>query len=478
MLCLIASTHHGADLLSSFGWEAVRHSRTEIWPVIEEGSLKDEYNDYLSSASSIGDRSHGSSSVILPQYLYSDDQRRTPSPQSSVASGTSPRAGFYFEEQPKSQSSTADNTLLDKPRANTAPEFGESPDRSVIAHRNSESLDDRLSDKVVAPMPLGRTRQDSHQSSEWSESDGFHTPPNILDPSGSAPLIITETEVTVHGRSQSDTHPAGEKLETQISVHFAISENEQKEERTVNNIGAKDSLEQPVIRQRSSSAEAAQGRAKTTTFRDDRSGSNESSHTNKSHSDSVNTDTTTSGISSYESGAHIGTDAVALSPIPSASSMAMENSKPVMAASGVYSNTEVSNIDNSSMHPADVVRRLANLKRVPSLRRRYSNPTGMGQQPSPIKTIPGKQLSESMIIYTSPRDAQGYATLREIQRNRTFVGDMVGPTAHLTFDEAYVPKTRSLDFRLGKPRYIFSILYPTMCVFTKPYYSYTLHANL
>ena len=200
----------------------------------------------------------------------------------------------------------------------------------------------------------------------------------------------------------------------------------------------------PIVHKRSvSSCEVRASRfdgnsfkQRSSSFRDERSSSNASSRTSKSRSDTE----TTSGISSCDSGPPTIMEYSTLSPIPSASSVTTD----VLGSSRSGSGES----EKELVHPSDTYRKLVNLKRVPSLKRRFSNPV-LGHL-SPIKTLDGKvAVNENSIVYTSTRDAHGYAVLRVLQRQRTISQESESDygLANLFEDVGSPSKTNSLDFR-------------------------------
>jgi hypothetical protein len=150
-----------------------------------------------------------------------------------------------------------------------------------------------------------------------------------------------------------------------------------------------------------------QGIRRSPNLKDERSSSSESSRTSKSRADSFNTDSTTSGVSSYDSGApHTGTDFVSLSPIPSTNS--------IDTLGSLEDVTVTLREKNEPVHPSTVQRRLANLNRVPSSR---SSRTSI----LPSTRFADAISTESALQYTTSRDALGYATLRSIQGQRNSI---------------------------------------------------------
>ncbi len=448
MLGLIASTSKGAGILNDFGWETIRHKRSDWWPVIEESDkMADDGSELTSMSSSAslnsnpGSKGAGaarsSATPSLLQALF------TPPDQDTQGAEPSTPTSFYIDAEEdagrKSRSSTLDSGDMSDsklrsdvstgstPPTTHTPSLSSPPPNNLSTHNNSAKLssntrDNNVTDQATEPVT--------------SDSESFITPPSTLrkgSRSDSAPPMRRSQE-TVHQRSQSD--PLTNKATVNVVVHFEDSNGldcdigepvsdakspsypshipgaiQTNNTRTV--IGS-ESVERHVtsgsegmLHQRS----AMLGRTSISGgFRDERSGSNESSRTSKSRSDSMNTDITTSGISSYESAGAQGVgNHQQLSPIPSASSMTAQDV--TVRGTVLFSDT-----DKSTVHPSDTLRRLVNLKRVPSMKRRYSNPSLVNLSPHKHSLEGNPRHSESMILYTSSRDLQGYAALRELQR--------------------------------------------------------------
>ncbi|XP_052097251.1 rapamycin-insensitive companion of mTOR-like [Mytilus californianus] len=144
-------------------------------------------------------------------------------------------------------------------------------------------------------------------------------------------------------------------------------------------------------------------------LKESKGNSSDSSKTSKSRTDSFNTDSTTSGIGSLESGAHCGASSEIASLSPIASSSSLEN---IMRQSSQ---------EKSSIHPSINRRRSLNLNRIPSLRKSQASPA--------YGILPSSRMSENIsaenaVMYTTTQDALGYSTWRSLRRQRTYSSDM------------------------------------------------------
>ena len=199
--------------------------------------------------------------------------------------------------------------------------------------------------------------------------------------------VPSETKTTGAVRSEDNLNTSG------VSETSQISESSQDETKTSKSFERNDSQEGFV--------------KKGVSLKDERSSSSDSSKTSKSRTDSFNTDSTTSGIGSYDSGHQGVTELHTLTPIPSSTSL--ENFEVQLRPK----DTDVKERAHHSM----ALRRLSNLSRVPSTRRQSSPSVGL----LPISKF--FDFSENAITYTTARDAIGYATLRALMKQRQISSD-------------------------------------------------------
>ena len=148
---------------------------------------------------------------------------------------------------------------------------------------------------------------------------------------------------------------------------------------------------------------------KVSIMKDERSSSSDSSRTSKSRTESFTTDSTTSGVGSYDSGHHGVIEFPSLSPIASSNSLDTMDVQ-------LRHKEKKEHKDNA--HHSTFMRRMSNLTRVPSIRRQSS--PGVGLMP----TSKFFDFSENAIMYTTARDAIGYATLRNLMKTRTISSDV------------------------------------------------------
>lgn len=263
----------------------------------------------------------------------------------------------------------------------------------------------------VVQIPESNTldiKDDSLKESERKEGESLKEGEKSVD--SKAPVIkpkqnqmisisITDTDNEVHEESDVNVSVA---METKGGND--INRNSSGNGVPVGNNGC-----QTEVHKQEKFTEKSDGQIekRTGSLKDERSSSSESSRTTKSRTDSFNTDSTTSGIGSFDSGHHGMTELHTLTPIPSSTSL--ENFEVQIRPKKT---------DREIAHHSVALRRLSNLSRVPSSRRQSSPGVGL----LPISKF--FDFSESAITYTTARDAIGYATLRSLMKQRQISSDV------------------------------------------------------
>lgn len=149
--------------------------------------------------------------------------------------------------------------------------------------------------------------------------------------------------------------------------------------------------------------------------------SDSSSKTSKSRTDSFNTDSTTSGIGSMESGPHIGGTGSLESAPHGGGASEMASLSPIASTSSLEAMMRQNSQEKSTIHPSIKRRKSLNLNRIPSLRKSQASPA-YGILPS--SRMSENLSSENAIMYTSSQDALGYSTWRSLRRQRTYSSDI------------------------------------------------------
>ncbi|CAH1775574.1 unnamed protein product [Owenia fusiformis] len=391
VLGLIGSTSPGADKLQEYGWESVRHSHCSPWPIADEEDYFDEVlSEFPSNASSINLSCSSIPSIFDPDIRLRSSSMRSSAPTSPC----SKPPVFSFEADGESLRDRSDSTTL----SSSLP-----PQPSIITE-DSE------------------TRETNHLTPSQKSATLPVTKRDKSDLKAGLQVLYESTDVL-----NGDEEPASDELPVVMRSPHKHSSHGVKSRSANINCESRPVGGTPELKRRGGS------------YRDERSNSDESSKS-KSRSDTDNS--TTSGVSSYDSGreSKMCIEASELTPIPSLTSI---------------NTNEKYSVDSEPIHPSEPIRRLANLRRVPSLRRRFSNP-GINLS-SPLKTQEGKPIIRAdTFSYTSTLDAQGYATLKTLRHRQRTRSTNEDPDLDIPYDDLdnAMKKTRSLDFRNKNLSYI------------------------
>ncbi|XP_047237799.1 rapamycin-insensitive companion of mTOR-like isoform X1 [Girardinichthys multiradiatus] len=427
VLGVISKTKQGCEVLKQYGWDAVRHSRRTLWPV-----TPDEVDAQLTSELS-----------------------SVPSTLSLNSESTSSRHNSESESQPNMY-------ILDDDRCDG---LDSSDDPSFYPH--SKAVKDRSpftilgSTRFVRPRFLNSLSLPSKKlrsTSDPKSCSGSRTP---TEPRTDSPRRNrTVTEPSVHSPNQGDVFTSvfngrgmpkspTVSLETSFVGTRGSSEEQLVDGRLVRGGGSGLGLSglggHGVVEhhREQSSRERLAG--------DGGSGGGNVGGGGtqfKSRSQSFNTDTTTSGISSMSSSPSRETvgnsehpdvepdssDCVSLNTVVSAKTVKTFSSLTPQPQTNHMSSSKsptVSLVPPGSSHT--LPRRAQSLK-----------------SPSVI-TI--KSLADCSFIYTSPRDALGYATLKRLQQQRihpslSHSDALASPAKDVLFTDTITMKTGSLDSRL------------------------------
>lgn len=246
---------------------------------------------------------------------------------------------------------------------------------------------------------------DGYKSDNKSEKcEDIHQPNVHQVETGKSGIEISITDTDMESK---DIKSENENQENQNQTNESgiVSENipNQPDEPDACNVKEDESSVQNIVK--STFIEREEGSVnKNGSVKEERSSSSESSRTSKSRAESFNTDSMTSGISSYDSGHHGVMEYPSLSPIVSTNSL--DNIDVQLRHKEKKEHTD-------TVHHSSYLRRMSNLTRVPTIRRQSSS-SSMGLPSSNFV-----DYSENAIMYTTARDALGYATLRSLAKNRT-----------------------------------------------------------
>uniref|UniRef100_A0A8C7H7H2 RPTOR independent companion of MTOR complex 2 n=1 Tax=Oncorhynchus kisutch TaxID=8019 RepID=A0A8C7H7H2_ONCKI len=406
---VISKTRQGCEVLKQYGWDTVRHSRQTLWPVTPDEVDKPMTSELSSVPSTLSLNSestssrHNSESESQPNMYILDDDKSEMLDQSDDAS-------LYLRSKPMKDRSPF--TILASTR--------------FVRNRflNSLSLPSKKLRSTSDPKSMGGSRTP--------------TEPKL----GGLRRNRTVTEPSIYSSSQGDVFngrgiPKSPtvSLETSfVGIRDSVGGSEEQlgEGRLSRAGGGGSGLGgpgEPPSREQSSRERLAGGDGGGTQF--------------KSRSQSFNTDTTTSGISSMSSSPSRETvgnpehaepdssDCVSLDTVVSAKTVkTLYTLAPTQAHTNhlpLSKSNSVSLVPPGSSHT--LPRRAQSLK-----------------SPS-VAAI--KSLADCSFMYTSPRDALGYATLKRLQQQRIHPSlshseSLASPAKDVLFTDTITMKTDTL----------------------------------
>uniref|UniRef100_A0A8C1XVM3 RPTOR independent companion of MTOR, complex 2 a n=1 Tax=Cyprinus carpio TaxID=7962 RepID=A0A8C1XVM3_CYPCA len=415
VLGVISRTRQGSDVLKALGWDSVRHSRRQQWPVVPDevdAPLPSELSSVPSTLSLNSESTssrHNSESEGQPSLYFVDDDRE----------------GLDMNED----SSLSIHTKTSK-------------DRSPFTILTPSHLRNRFLNSLSLPIKKGRSPSDTKGMTNAGKS------PEELR------LMrrnLTATELSNYSpchSGQSEVFHNGSRMLRSPTVSLETSF-----------VGVK-ALAEPYAAEGCLDLEG-RGQHKAVTPGD---GHRERSSrerltcdgTFKSRSHSFNTDTTTSGISSMSSSPSrepatsiaMDTDCASLNTVVSAKTVKVQHS---LSPKSSHNHILLSKSNSTSLVPPGSSHTLP--RRAQSLK-----------SPS-VATI--KSLVDCSYIYTSPRDALGYATLKRLQQQRIHPSlshseALASPAKDVLFTDTITMKTRSLDSRLTPRRFLKALSFASL----------------
>uniref|UniRef100_A0A8C2DIV3 RPTOR independent companion of MTOR, complex 2 a n=2 Tax=Cyprinus carpio TaxID=7962 RepID=A0A8C2DIV3_CYPCA len=372
VLGVISRTRQGSDVLKALGWDSVRHSRRQQWPVVPDevdAPLPSELSSVPSTLSLNSESTssrHNSESEGQPSLYFVDDDRE----------------GLDMNED----SSLSIHTKTSK-------------DRSPFTILTPSHLRNRFLNSLSLPIKKGRSPSDTKGMTNAGKSPEelrlMRRNLTATELSNYSPCHSGQSEVFYNG--------------SRIGQHKAVTPGDGHRERS--------------------------SRERLTC-----------DGTFKSRSHSFNTDTTTSGISSMSSSPSrepaasiaMDTDCASLNTVVSAKTVKVQHS---LSPKSSHNHILLSKSNSTSLVPPGSSHTLP--RRAQSLK-----------SPS-VATI--KSLVDCSYMYTSPRDALGYATLKRLQQQRIHPSlshseALASPAKDVLFTDTITMKTRSLDSRLTPRR--------------------------
>ncbi|XP_073680418.1 rapamycin-insensitive companion of mTOR isoform X1 [Garra rufa] len=427
VLGLISKTKQGCELLKLHGWDAVKHNRRQLWPVVPD-EVEQNQNQQQQQRQQQQPLIHLSS---VPSTL-SLNSESTSSRHNSESDSTQPSMYIMDDDKLESPELSEDQPLYFRPKL--------LKDRSPFTILASSRL---VRNRFLISLSGKKLRSTSDPKGTGSSSK-LHGEPTL----GGLRRIRTVTEPSIFSPVQGDVFSpvfTDGHLPKSPSVSLDTSFVGSKTSETQ---GSTSSIGENKAAERSSGVGDTQ-REQTSRERLAGDGSTSGSGAQfKSRSQSFNTDTTTSGISSMSSSpsretvggvdsSTIDTDCVSLNTVISTQTVKTLNSlTPQSNHLPLSKSNSVLLMPPGSSHT--LPRRAQSLK-----------------SPS-VTTI--SSLTDCSFMYTSPRDALGYATLKRLQQQRIHPSlshseALASPAKDVLFTDAITMKTGSLDSRLTPRRY-------------------------
>ncbi|XP_078416580.1 rapamycin-insensitive companion of mTOR isoform X1 [Cetorhinus maximus] len=432
VLGLLAKTKQGCDILKQHGWDSVRHSRMQTWPVAPD-DMEQLYNELSSVPSTLSLNSestnsrHNSESELMPQSMFIMEDDRY---------GSSTTSTFFLDITEE-----GDPSLLERPKS------AKEKERSPLSILSSSRFVPRRFFNNLTSLPSKKMRSSSDSKSAKAAADRKQVQRRIravTEPANSTEYLHSEVFTSIfNGNRLHKSHTLS--LETSFvgsrdhgnrGSSQSISESELKRPKTM--LG--DNNQEQIIKDRST-GDGTTG----TQF--------------KSRSQSFNTDTTTSGISSMSSvssspsgetvrldPANTDTDCGSLNTIVSA--LTVKTSVSLTPQSNHLPLSKSNSVSLVPLGSSHTLPRRAQSLKAPS-----------------VTTI--KSLTDYNFSYTSPRDAFGYATLKRLQQQRMHSSlshseALASPAKDVLFTDTITMKTGSLDSRLTPRRFIKALSFASL----------------
>lgn len=442
VLGVISKTRQGCELLKQFGWDAVRHSRRTLWPV-----TPDEVDTQLTSELS-----------------------SVPSTLSLNSESTSSRHNSESESQPNMY-------ILDDDKCDI---FDGSDESCYISH--SKPVKDRSPFTILASSRFVRTRflnslslpsKKLRSTSDPKTPSGSRTPTELK----SMRRNRTVTEPSVYSPNQSDvfTHVfngRGMPKSPTVSLETSfVGTRGGSEEQLVDGRLTRSGVSGLGLSGLAHGAPDHSVREREQTSRERLAGDGGSSAGGnvggggtqfKSRSQSFNTDTTTSGISSMSSSPSRETVGNPEHPEPEPDSSdcvslnTVVSAKTVKTLSSLTPQVQTNHMTTSKSSTVSLV--------PPGSSHTLPRRAQSLKSPS-VTTI--KSLADCSFMYTSPRDALGYATLKRLQQQRIHPSlshseALASPAKDVLFTDTITMKTGSLDSRLTPRRFLKALSFASL----------------
>uniref|UniRef100_A0A286XJQ4 RPTOR independent companion of MTOR complex 2 n=1 Tax=Cavia porcellus TaxID=10141 RepID=A0A286XJQ4_CAVPO len=419
VLGLIAKTKQGCDILKCHNWDAVRHSRKHPWPVVPD-DVEQLCNELSSIPSTLSLNSestssrHNSESESAPSSMFIMEDDRF---------GSSSTSTFFLDNNEDAEPSFFDRPgpIKDK---NSFPFFA-----------SSKLVKNRILNSLTLPNKKHRSSSDPKGGKLSSENKTSNR------------RIRTLTEPSVDFNHSEDFTPISTVQKTlQLETSFVGNKH-------IEDTGSTPSIGENDLKFTKSFCTENH---RENTSRERLVVENSTNSHMKIRSQSFNTDTTTSGISSMSSSpsretvgvdaATIDTDCGSMSTVVSTKTVKTSHYlTPQSNHLSLSKSNSVSLVPPGSSHT--LPRRAQSLK-APS-----------------IATI--KSLADCNFSYTSSRDAFGYATLKRLQQQRMHPSlshseALASPAKDVLFTDTITMKANSFESRLTPSRFMKALSYASL----------------
>ncbi|XP_016133133.1 rapamycin-insensitive companion of mTOR isoform X2 [Sinocyclocheilus grahami] len=439
VLGLISKTKQGCELLKLHGWDAVRHNRRQLWPVVPDEVEQSQNLQQQQQQQPLIHLSSAPSTLSL-------NSESTSSRHNSESDSTQPSMYILDDDKLESSELSEDQPLYFRPKL--------LKDRSPFTILASSRL---VRNRFLISLSGKKLRSTSDPKGTGSSSK-LHGEPTL----GGLRRIRTVTEPSIFSQVQGDVFSpvfTDGHLPKSPSVSLDTSFVGSKTSETQ---GSTSSIGEPEVRL-NKAAERSSGvgdahREQTSRERLAGDGSTSGGGAQfKSRSQSFNTDTTTSGISSMSSSpsretvggvdsSTIDTDCVSLNTVISTQTV-----KTLHSLTPQSNHLPLSKSNSVLLMPPGSSHTLP--RRAQSLK-----------SPS-VTTI--SSLTDCSFMYTSSRDALGYATLKRLQQQRIHPSlphseALASPAKDVLFTDAITMKTGSLDSRLTPRRFLKALSFASL----------------
>ncbi|TNN86471.1 Rapamycin-insensitive companion of mTOR [Liparis tanakae] len=446
VLGVISKTRQGCEVLKQYGWDSVRHSRRTLWPVTPEevdAQLTAELCSVPSTLSLNSESTssrHNSESESQPNMYILDDDKCDFLDQTDEPS-------FYLHSKPAKDRSPF--TILASTRF-VRTRFLNSLSLPSKKLRSTSDPKNLSGSRTATELKMGSMRRNRTvtEPSVYSPTQGDVFTP-VYNGSGmpKSPTVSLETSF-VGTRGGSEEQLADGRLAREGGSGLGLS-----------GLGGHGAAEHAGGEREQSSRERLAGDGGSSSSGGNVGGGGGGTQF-KSRSQSFNTDTTTSGISSMSSSPSRETvgnpehpepepdssDCVSLNTVVSAKTVkTLSSLTPQPPISHMSKSSSVSLVPPGSSHT------------LPRRAQSFKSPSAT--------TI--KSLADCSFMYTSPRDALGYATLKRLQQQRIHPSlshseALASPAKDVLFTDTITMKTGSLDSRLTPRRFLKALSFASL----------------